>query len=397
MKFKPGVDRIQYGGALIGQEEKDAINAIIDSQGGRRWTIGPESVAFEKELASVVGVKRAVVVNSGSSALLIAMTALHLPRGSKVIIPAVNFPTAFNAIIQCGLIPVVVDVDIRTLNLDLEEVEKAVIFHDIKAVIAVDVAGNPVDLIKLREIVGKKVKIVLDDCDGFGTTIKDNNSEDWKAQFFIEQFADISCVSFHAAHIITMGEGGAVLTDDEKLADRCVKLREWGRASGTDKIYKYEGFPDDYKERYVYEEIGYNMKPLELQCAMGRVQLKKLQSFKDARRINHARLVKEFEKNDKFTMIESLQGSDPCWFSFPVLCNTPRKHVMEEFEKNNIECRTIFSGNIIRHPAYKDTKYIKIGDLTAADDVMKRGMFLSCHPSITEEMTSFIGDVAWKI
>lgn len=398
MKFNPGVDRIEYGGAMIGEEEIEAVNRIMRSSGGRRWTVGEESIALERELAETTGVEHAVLTNSGSSALLVAMTALHLEPGTGVIIPAVNFPTAFNAILQCGLIPIVVDVDPKTLNLDLEQVFKAIISNDnIGAVIAVDVAGNPVDLLKLRDIVGPEIKIVLDDCDGYGTTITDNQSDDWKAQFFVEQFADISCVSFHAAHIITMGEGGAVLTDDEELGDRALKLREWGRASGTDKIYDYPGFPDDYKERYVYEEIGFNMKPLELQCAMGRIQLKKLPMFKAARKLNHERMMKAFEGNSKFTMIESLPGSDPCWFSFPVMCNVPRMGVMEAFEKNNIECRTIFSGNITRHPAYVGTNYRKVNHLPVADDVMARGMFLSCHPSVTQEMIDFIGKVAREL
>ena len=251
--FRPIVDRIKYGGAMIGQEEKDAINRVLDSDNGSRWTVGEESIALEKELAEVTGVKRAVLTNSGSSALLVALTALHLPKGSGVIIPAVNFPTAYNAILQCGLVPVVVDVDINTLNLDLGEVAKAFIRRsDITAVIAVNIAGNPVDLITLRKIVGDHVKIILDDCDGYGTTFNGK---------MVEQYADIGCVSFHAAHIITMGEGGAVLTNDEELGTRALKLREWGRASGTENIYKYPGFPDDYRERYVYEEIGFNMIP----------------------------------------------------------------------------------------------------------------------------------------
>lgn len=398
MKFIPGKTRIEYGGAMIDEEEKDAIFRIINDQGGRRWTVGPESIALEKELAETTGVNRAVLTNSGSSALLVAMTALHLEKGSKVIIPAVNFPTAFNAILQCGCVPVVVDVDPFTLNIDLGEVVKALLkYPDVKAVIAVDIAGNPVDLKLLRQIVGPSIKIILDDCDGYGTTVVDNDSEDWRAEYFIEKFADISCVSFHAAHIITMGEGGAVLTDNEKLANRAFKIREWGRASGSDKIYNYPGFPDDYKERYVYEEIGFNMKPLELQCAMGRVQLKKLPLFKGLRKRNHEWLKKQFEGNEKFSMVSSIAYSNPCWFSFPVMCNVPRKHVMETFEKNNIECRTIFSGNITRHPAYKGENFIPFGTLEHADDVMARGMFLSCHPSITEEMIEFIGKVAREL
>lgn len=385
-KFKPGIDRIEYGGAMIGKAEVNAIMKVITSQGGKRWTVGPESIKFEKELASATGVKRAIVVNSGSSALLIALTALHLKRGSKVIIPACNFPTAYNAILQVGCIPVVVDIDLDTLNLSMAGVMQAMSEHsDIKAVIAVDIAGNPVDLPYLRQIVGDKVWIVLDDCDGYGTTLYGK---------FIEHYADVSCVSFHAAHIITTGEGGAVLTDNEEIADRALKLREWGRASGTEKIYEYPGFPDDYRERYVYEEIGFNMKPLELQCAMGRIQLRKLQAFKTARRLNHGALEKVFKASPNFRITTNIRGANPCWFSFALLTTgVQRKKVMDTFEANNIECRTIFSGNITKHPAYKGTRKIVIGDLENSNYVMEHGMFLSCHPSIGKAQIDFIRDV----
>lgn len=380
--FRPKVDRVEYGGAIIGIAEVKSIMDVVLSQGGRRWTVGPESIAFEKELAEVVGVKRSVVVNSGSSALLLAIAALKLPKGSKVIIPAVNFPTAFNAILQNNLIPLVVDVDINTLNIDLDKVKEAM-SEEVSAVIAVDIAGNPVDLVQLRKVVGDKVKIILDDCDGLGGTI------DGK---YKEVYADVSCVSFHAAHIITMGEGGAVLTNDEKVADTALKMREWGRASGTDKIYEYPGFPSDYKERYVYEEIGYNLKPLELQCAMGRVQLRKIDSFKASRKANFAKLKKIFDNDGRFKTVKYI--GDPCWFSFPILCTgVERKRVMQVLEDNNIECRTIFSGNITLHPAYKDTAYEVSGTLDNANKVMRDGMFLSVHPSVTDEMIEFIKEV----
>jgi len=383
--FRPKIDRIEYGGALIGQEEKDAIWKVIESQGGRRWTMGEESILFEKELAEKTGVKRAVVTNSGSSALLVALTALHLPKGSYVAIPAVNFPTAFNAIIQNGLIPAVVDTDPKTLNLSFTSLKKIMDMTPISAVIAVDIAGNPVDLKELRKIVGNDIKIILDNCDGYGCLL------DGK---FIDTYADMSCVSFHAAHIITTGEGGAILTNDEKLADSCRKLREWGRASGSDAIYTYEGFPDDYRERYVYEEIGYNVKPLELQCAMGRVQLKRLRSFREARAKNFQLLMNEFETIPGFETIEYLDNTEPCWFSFPFLCRGySRGYVMDTLEKNNIECRTIFSGNVLKHPAYKDIDYIADKDLSNADDVMFNGVFISVHPSITPDMIQFIGRV----
>lgn len=386
--FTPIKDRISYGGAIIGLEEVKAVMDCMLTQGGTRWTVGENSIQFEKELAEKTGVKRAVVVNSGSSALLIALTALHLPKGSKVIIPAVNFPTAFNAILQCGLIPYVVDVDLKTLNLDLEEVRKAVQNEKISAVIAVNIASNPVDLVALRSLVGD-AKIILDNCDGYGTLVNGK---------FVETQADLSCVSFHAAHIITTGEGGAVLTDNEELANKVLKLREWGRASGTDDIYEYPGFPDDYRSRYVYEEIGFNMKPLELQCAMGRVQLKRLEDFREKRLANARRMRAVFEKYPQFELIESPDNAEVCWFSFPILCKgISRKLVMYTLEINNIECRTIFSGNVLRHPAYKDTEIVKHGEMDNADRVMKDGMFLSVHPSITEEMIEFIDQVVKEL
>lgn len=383
-KFTPIVDRIEYGGALLGVEEVQAVMNVMLSQGGKRWTVGPESVAFEEELAKNTGVKRAVVVNSGSSALLIALTALKLEKGSKVIIPAVNFPTAFNAIIQCGLVPYVIDVDPKTLLLDLEEIKKAKQNEKISAVMAINIASNPVDTKAIKEIL-PEAKIILDNCDGYGT-LRDGK--------YVETEADLSCVSFHAAHIITTGEGGAVLTDDEELADRVKKLREWGRASGTDDIYEYPGFPEDYRSRYVYEEIGFNMKPLELQCAMGRVQLKKIDDFRERRLANFNLLYKALSKYKELQLMEYPDNAEVCWFSFPMMVRgIKRGELMDHLEKNNIECRTIFSGNVLRHPAYKNTNYITHGEMPNSDDVMFNGMFLSVHPSITPEMIEFIDKV----
>lgn len=389
--FKPKIDRISYGGAMIGKDEVNAIMQVIHSHGGRRWTIGDETKAFEDELASVTGVKRAVMVNSGSSALLVALTGLKLGNGAKVIIPACNFPTAMNSIIQSGYTPVVVDSDTSTLNLDLNQVKKAIKKHDdIKAVIAVHIAGNPVDLVKLRGIIGDR-KIIVDNCDGYGSTTDKG--------VFVEKMADVACVSFHAAHIITTGEGGAVLTNNEKLADTCLKLREWGRASGSDKIYSHDGFPSDYRERYVYEEIGYNLKPLELQCAMGRVQLKRLDEFKEARKINHKKLKNVFSKyKTQFLVQKTPDNYDPCWFSFAFKCigTITRKVLFKAFEDANIECRTIFSGNILAHPAYDGIKHIKIGFLPGAKSIMWFGMFLSCHPSLNDDQIGWIETVLKK-
>lgn len=378
-------DKIEYGGCLVGQEEEDAILKVIRNQGRRRWTLGEESVQFEKELAEKTGVDHAVVVNSGSSALLLAISALKLPKDSKVIIPALNFPTAYSSLLQNGLKPVVVDCDINTLNLDLEKVQQAInIFPDIKAVIAVHIAGNIVDLKKLREIVRDRI-IISDNCDGYGGKL-DNK--------YIDTYADVSCISMHAAHIICMGEGGAVLTSDKEIADRARKMREWGRESGSDKITQLEGFPDDYRERYVFTEIGYNMKPLELQCAMGRVQLRRLKGFVKKRRENYYKLKEIFDKDERFKVITSnVKGENSCWFGFPFLCSgIERKKVMDFFEEMNIEVRTIFSGNILRHPAYQKTG-IQSGMLANSDRVMREGMFIGNHPSMTDEQFNYIEKV----
>lgn len=387
MKLKPIKNRVEYGGCLIGKREENAILKTVQNQGRRRWTIGPQSVAFEKELAQKTGVDYAVLVNSGSSALLAAIQALKLPKGSKVIIPALNFPTAYSSILQAGYMPVVVDCDIETLNLSFKEVERALNEHpDVKAVVAVHVAGNVVDLITLRDIVGPERFIVSDNCDAYGSTLSNE---------YIDVWSDVSCISMHAAHIISMGEGGAVLTNIKEIADRARKIREWGRASGSDTLTKHEGFPPDYRERYVFEEMGYNLKPLELQCAMGRIQLRRLESFKKKRRANYTRIREIFSKYpETFRLIKELPNADNCWFAFPFLCEgIARPKVMEFLESMNIEVRTVFSGNILKHPAYKDEPHIQIGDLSNANEVMVKGMFIGTPPILTKTQLNFVEKV----
>lgn len=385
-KFKPGIDRIEYGGIHLGPEEHDAIFQTLFTQKMKRWTIGPESEALERELAEKVGMKRAVLVNSGSSALLVAISALKLPKGSKVLISGLTFPTAYSSIMQADLVPVVIDCDLESLNLSFKQVKKALKMHpDIKAVVAINIAGNLVDLPKLRNIIGSDRKLVLDNCDGFGSKLNGQ---------YIDKYADVSCASFHAAHIIGMGEGGGIFTDDEKLAEVCRKKREWGRESGSDKITKIKGFPPDYRERYVFTEIGWNLKPLELQCAMGRIQLKKLEYFVERRRDNYYKLRTIIEKIGKFDIVKcDVNGEYTCWFGFPFLCrDIERKTVMDYLESKNIETRTIFSGNILKHPAYKGTG-IQIGNLKNCNYVMAHGMFISNHPSLTGEQLNYIGKV----
>src|SRR3989344_595612 len=251
-KFKPVKDRIHYGGAVITNKEISALLATINENGGFNWTVGKKGSEFEKALAKYTGHKHVIFTNSGSSGLLLSLLALDLPKNSLVVLPAKTFPTAFSSVIYAGYKPLVVDSKVETFNIDEKELEKAFRKHpNIKAVIAVNIAGNIPNLVAIRKLTKKyESKLILDNCDGFGG-VYDNKP--------VESLADIAVTSFHAAHIITTGEGG------------------------DDAPTQLAGLPSDYPRRYSYPVLGFNLKPLELQAAVGLVQLKKLEIFKKIR------------------------------------------------------------------------------------------------------------------
>src|SRR3990167_9818293 len=256
---------LRYGGTLCDlREEKAIIKSVKDSIKSGNWQTGEEAKKMEAEIARFLGVKYAILTTSGSCAGLLALSALELPKGSEVIISAVTFPTIFNIILQCGLTPVAVDAKVGTYNFDVDEVESA-ITKKTSAIISVHAVGNPVDWIKLQKL-GKKYKIttILDNCDGFGTTINGKP---------VETYADISITSFHAAHIVSMGVGGGVFTSNKELMGRVRQYRDWGRQANTTEPHKAKELSKDYNPRFVYDKIGYNFQILELQAAMGRVQL----------------------------------------------------------------------------------------------------------------------------
>ena len=326
----------------------------------------------------------AVLTNSGSSALLLAVTALEMKKGSEVIIPALNFPTAVSACLYNNLIPVFVDVDPETYCIKIDEIEAA-ISDKTEAIMIVNIAGNLPDMDRIQEIAKKhNLKTIVDNCDGYGST--------WDGQFS-EKVCTISTTSFHAAHILAMGEGGAVFTDNYDLAKRVKSLREWGRAADNDASIKSSELPDDYPARYTYITRGFNVKPLELQAAMGRVQLTKLDMIKEARRKNFDLLHDGLSKlSDKITLASVHDKSDISWFSFPFTIKETgqRKKLMDFLEARNIETRVIFAGNVIRQPAYQNINYRKISDLKNSDKIMYDSIFVSVHPSITEEMIQYV-------
>lgn len=374
--------KFTYGGALFGKQERDAINKVLDRNW---WQIDKEGELMEKETSRYLGVSHGVLANSGSSAALIALSALELPKGSEVIIPAVTFPTIFNIILQCGLKPVVVDAKVGTYCMDVEDIKKA-ITKNTKAIIAVHLLGNVVDMPKLMQIAKwRKITVLEDFCDAFGSTINGKK---------IGSFGHVSFTSFHAAHIIAMGQGGAAYTNDGKLAQKMRMYRDWGRQADltVKRNTKFPELPVDQNPRYIYEKIGYNLSPLELQAAMGRVQLKKVEKIKKLRKKNFDYLYSELSKFSEITMPHWIKGADICWFGFPI--SVPRRQeLLEWLDKKGIETRTMFTGDVTKHPAYKDSVYRVSGDLKESNWILEHSLWFTVHPKYTPKDLRYIVDV----
>ncbi len=378
--------KILYGGALCGKEEKNAIiKSINKSLKTRNWQEAEEGKLFSSEAAKFLGVKYGILTNSGSSAGLLALSALELERGSEVIISAVTFPTIFNIILQCGLTPVVVDAKVGTYGFSVEDVEKA-ITEKTKAIIAIHPLGNPVDMPELMKLVKKyehKIYVLEDFCDAWSTSIHNK---------YVGSFGDINFTSFHAAHIVSMGVGGGVFTNNKELAKKVRMYRDWGRQANIKGLQnrQYLSLPKDYNPRFIYEKIGYNFQILELQAAMGRVQLRKTAQIKKARKKNFDYLYKHLSRFSELILPYSIKGADVCWFSFPLSIKGERGPILKHLEANGIETRPMFSGNITRHPAYEKSGYRISGELIGADLITRHSFWISCHPSLTKSDLEYI-------
>lgn len=368
---------------MCGKEEYKAIDRVVRKSiktGG--WQTAGEADAFEKESARFLGVKYGILTTSGSAAGLLALSALELPKGSEVIIPATTFPTIFNIILQCGLVPVVVDSKVGTYNLDPQELEAA-ISRKTKAIICVHAVGNPVDMSAVMQIAHKHgIKVIEDNCDGWGSTIKGNK---------VGSFGDVSITSFHAAHIIsTAGTGGGVYTNDPLIARNVRQYRDWGRQADTTQPYRGTDLPADYNPRFIYEKIGYNFQILELQAAMGRVQLRKSDKIKRLRSANFDYLVNSLSKHEQLIMPKVVKGADVCWFALPLTYIGDRGRLVGHLEKNGIETRSMFAGDITKHPAYRDSQYRVSGELTGAGDILKYSFWIGVHPRMTIKELDYV-------
>lgn len=384
---------LRYGGSSCGPEEREVLVKAIDKaiETGN-WQAGEEAAAMEKEAAEFLGVKHAVLTTSGSCAGLLALQALELPKSSEVIIPAVTFPTIFNIILQCGLKPVVVDCEVGTYNIDFSKLDQA-ITDKTRAIIAVHAVGNPVDMPKLMAKVldinisrakaysNNQIYVIEDNCDGWGSTIDAKK---------VGSFGDISITSFHAAHIVSMGVGGGVFTNDAEIAQKVRQYKDWGRLANTNEPHKVKTLPSDYNPRFVYDKIGYNFQILDLQAAMGRVQLRKFEEIKRLRKQNFDFLFEKLMKYQHDLILPKFNpDADVCWFSFPITTKGDRGKLVSYLESKGIETRSMFAGNILKHPAYKGRKF-KHSDLSGANEILKKSFWITCHPRLTQEDREYI-------
>lgn len=389
--FKPGITKIHTGGRVYSSLEiKAGCDAILDFY----LTQGERVERFEDEFKKYIKRKYAILVNSGSSANLLALASLKFKEKDEVIVPALGFPTTINPIIQNGLIPVFIDSYVGTYNPKPEDIEMA-ISPKTKAIFITHTLGNPCEMDKICEIAKRYNLFLIEDCcDALGSKYKGR---------LVGTFGDLSTFSFYPAHHITMGEGGCIATDNKDLAETIYSLRDWGRACICKPCIltkDYDGyckkrFEGEYDRRYLYTNIGYNLKATEPQGAIGLVQLKKLSEFIRIRDRNFTLLyegLKPYE--DIFILPESLPDASPSWFAFPITTRgIERKKVILYLEKNKIETRLLFAGNILKQPAYKDIRYRISGSLKNSDIIMDNTFFIGNYPGITTEMIDYILDV----
>jgi CDP-6-deoxy-D-xylo-4-hexulose-3-dehydrase len=409
-----GKDMVNYAGPFFDHEEiVAAASTLLDG-----WLVmGKDCLRFETKFPKYFGKDHGVITNSGSSANLLMMAALkskrgyNFPPGTKVLMPIAGFPTTLNPTLQMGFIPVFVDIEYETLNLDLTLAEALIKKHDIKVITFAHVLGNSPDMDQLMDLVNRYNLVLLEDCcDALGSTY------DGKA---IGSHGHMASCSFYPAHTITMGEGGFVSCNDKNTETIVRSLREWGRGCycvgpeanklkcGTCKERFKEWLPslpgEIFDHKYVYDEIGYNLKPIELQGSMGLKQLDKLDEIIRLRKRNYKLLFDIYEKYEKFFFLPRARAKcDPAWFAFPLTIRKDapfkRAEIIDFLEDAKIQTRPYFAGNIMLQPAYKDLNLIMNDDeiknnYPVATHVTTHTFFHGTSPVITEEQIAYIGTV----
>jgi len=400
-EFVPSKTYIHYAGRVF--DEKELIS-LVDASLDFWLTAGRFAQKFEEEMAKFLGIKYCLLTNSGSSANLLAISALlssklgekRLKPDDEVITTACAFPTTVNPIIQNNLIPVFLDVNIGTYNIQADEIEKA-ISEKTKAIFIAHTLGNPVDLDKIMKIAKRyNLWLIEDNCDALGSKYKGK---------YTGTFGDISTLSFYPAHHITTGEGGAVLTSNSELKKIIISFRDWGRdcwcepghdnTCGKRFSWKLGELPFGYDHKYIYSHIGYNLKITDLQAAVGVEQLKKLPNYTNKRKENYQLLYNGLKKYTKYFIFpKATEGSDPSWFGFPIAVKKTagftRKEIIDYLEENKIATRMLFGGNLLRQPAYEKVKYRVFGSLENTDFVMKSVFWIGVYPGLDRKRIEYV-------
>lgn len=402
-RFIPGETMVRYSGRVFDAEEiVRAVDACLDF-----WlTAGRFAEEFESRLANFFPCDTALLVNSGSSANLVAMSAVTSPLlgdrrvrpGDEVITLAASFPTTVNPIIQNRAVPVFVDVELGTYLPTLDAIAAA-ISPRTRAVMIAHTMGAPFDAAGVRDLCRKHGLWLIEDCcDALGATLGGRH---------VGTFGDLSALSFYPAHQITMGEGGAVVTDDEQLARIARSFRDWGRdcycgggennTCGKRFSQQFGALPFGYDHKYVYSHIGYNLKVTDIQAAIGCAQLDKLDGFIAARRRNWAALRKALAPyGDRLLLPEIPPNSEPCWFGFVITVRDgagfDRNEITQFLEAAKIETRNLFCGSLVRQPAYSGIECRIVGDLRNTDTIMNGTFFIGVYPGMTEEQVGHIAD-----
>jgi CDP-6-deoxy-D-xylo-4-hexulose-3-dehydrase len=409
--FVPG-DRIPYAGRVFDEKE---IASLVDSALDFWLTTGRYSEKFEKDFAQFLGVKYCSLTNSGSSANLLAFMALTSPklgdkrirRGDEVITVAAGFPTTVAPIIQYGSVPVFVDVTLPTYNIDCSQLEQA-LSTKTKAVMVAHTLGNPFDLSAVKDFCDAHgLWLIEDNCDALGS--KYNYKGEWK---YTGTIGHIGTSSFYPPHHMTMGEGGAVYTNDAQLKRLVESFRDWGRdcwcPSGRDNTCKqrftqqFGELPQGYDHKYVYSHFGYNLKVTDMQAAIGCAQLEKLPGFVESRKNNWNILRKGLnDLSDTFILPEPTKGSDPSWFGFLLTVKdnsgATRDAIVFHLEKNGIQTRMLFAGNLMKHPCFdemrqEDYGFRVVGNLVNTDRIMRDTFWVGVYPGMTAGMNEFVID-----
>ena len=399
--FKPGRSVIPPSGKVMSATE---LQYMVDASLDGWLTTGRFNRKFEKELSEFIGIRHLITVNSGSSANLVAFAALTSPKlgdraikkGDEVIGVAAGFPTTVNPIVQFGATPVFVDVDLETHNVDASLIESA-ITHKTKAIMLAHTLGNPYGLDKVKKLCDKhNLWLIEDCCDALGAQYNGQH---------VGTFGDIATCSFYPAHHITMGEGGAVFTNNSELITIAESFRDWGRDCycdpGCDNTCKKRfdqklgSLPQGYDHKYTYSHLGYNLKISDMQAACGLAQLKSLPKFIEKRNSNFSYLSDKLSSLKNFIeLTKPTKNSTPSWFGFPITiktsCKASRVDLIKYLDQNKIGTRLLFAGNLTRQPYFENVKYRIVGELSNTDVTMNQTLWLGVYPDLGKEQLDFV-------